>query len=233
MSFPNRILPPLPLHPHLSNEALERRWSKPDALTSYKIMLDETSNAVSKESEAPKAAPNSSSPAADQTTPSDVDVALEDYESPKYPPPRSTPQEPEPLEESIKTVQPASPRRDSDTWEGESPSSICLCQPEPKVPRPRNGTYPDATDPKSGSHPSVLQRNPQIFRTANASNTYIAFILYRQHNQAAVVAQNRGLANPEVSKIIGEHWRKLSHDDKNHWKLLADVNNPYPNLLHI
>ena len=53
-----------------------------------------------------------------------------------------------------------------------------------------------------------------------------AFILYRQHNQAAVVAQNPRLANPEVSKIIGDHWRNLSADEKNHWKLLADVSIP-------
>ena len=56
---------------------------------------------------------------------------------------------------------------------------------------------------------------------ADTFNT--AFILYRQHNQAGVVAQNPRLANPEVSKIIGDHWRNLSADEKNHWKLLADV----------
>lgn len=68
-------------------------------------------------------------------------------------------------------------------------------------------------------------------RDAHIHNGYIyglifsfsAFILYRQHNQAAVVAQNPGLANPEISKIIGDHWRNLSPGDKNHWKLLADV----------
>ena len=26
-----------------------------------------------------------------------------------------------------------------DIWQGESPSQLCLCQPDPKVPRPRNG----------------------------------------------------------------------------------------------
>jgi len=50
-----------------------------------------------------------------------------------------------------------------------------------------------------------------------------AFILYRQHNQAAVVQQHPGLANPEISKIIGDHWRNLSSEDKSHWKLLAEV----------
>jgi HMG box factor len=51
----------------------------------------------------------------------------------------------------------------------------------------------------------------------------IAFILYRQHYQAAVVAQNPGLANPEISKIIGEQWRALSTDTKEEWKALAEV----------
>ncbi|KAL2782804.1 high mobility group box domain-containing protein [Aspergillus keveii] len=70
----------------------------------------------------------------------------------------------------------------------DSATQFCLCQPEPKIPRPRN-----------------------------------AFILYRQHHQAAVVAQNPGLANPEISKIIGEQWRKLPQATKDEWKNLAEV----------
>lgn len=139
MSFPNRVLP---LLPHVSNEALEHRWSRPDPLKAYKIMPDETSNAASKDTKAPTPTPNSSSPAEDRATPSPVDVDLEDYESPKYPPPRSTPQEPESAEETTRAVRPSTTHRDSDSWQGESPSSICLCQPDPKVPRPRNGMYP-------------------------------------------------------------------------------------------
>ncbi|KAK2768460.1 hypothetical protein FQN54_000315 [Arachnomyces sp. PD_36] len=64
---------------------------------------------------------------------------------------------------------------------------FCLCQPDPKIPRPRN-----------------------------------AFILYRQHYQASVVAQNPGLANPEISKIIGEQWRALPNEIKQEWKDLAE-----------
>ncbi|KAA8648750.1 hypothetical protein EYZ11_011760 [Aspergillus tanneri] len=66
-------------------------------------------------------------------------------------------------------------------------TQFCLCQPDPKIPRPRN-----------------------------------AFILYRQHYQAAVVAQNPGLANPDISKIIGEQWRKLPQETKDEWKALAE-----------
>ncbi|EGC43237.1 HMG box protein [Histoplasma capsulatum var. duboisii H88] len=64
---------------------------------------------------------------------------------------------------------------------------FCLCQPDPKIPRPRN-----------------------------------AFILFRQHFQASVVAQNPGLANPEISKIIGEKWRTLPLESKQDWKNLAE-----------
>lgn len=50
-----------------------------------------------------------------------------------------------------------------------------------------------------------------------------AFILYRQHHQAVVVLNNPGMANPEISKIIGEQWRHLSDEEKNKWKALAEV----------
>nr|OQO21776.1 hypothetical protein B0A51_12783 [Rachicladosporium sp. CCFEE 5018] len=49
-----------------------------------------------------------------------------------------------------------------------------------------------------------------------------AFILYRQHHQAKVVAQHPGLANPDISKIIGEQWRNQPNEVKNEWKALAE-----------
>ncbi|KAB5585451.1 HMG box protein [Coniochaeta sp. 2T2.1] len=57
---------------------------------------------------------------------------------------------------------------------------------------------------------------PKVPRPRNA------FILYRQHHQAQVVAQNPGLANPEISKIIGERWREESDEHKEQWKRLAE-----------
>ncbi|KAF2860874.1 hypothetical protein K470DRAFT_196811, partial [Piedraia hortae CBS 480.64] len=69
----------------------------------------------------------------------------------------------------------------------ETPLHVCICQPDPKIPRPRN-----------------------------------AFILYRQHHQAMVVAQNPGLANPEISKIIGEQWQNSPPEVKSEWKALAE-----------
>jgi HMG box factor len=56
-----------------------------------------------------------------------------------------------------------------------------------------------------------------------------AFILYRQHYQAQVSAENPGLANPEISKIIGEQWREQPLQVKSDWKRLAEVyaSSPY------
>lgn len=51
----------------------------------------------------------------------------------------------------------------------------------------------------------------------------VAFILYRQNHQAAVVSQNPGLANPDISKIIGEQWRNEPEEEKNRWKAYAEV----------
>ncbi|KAL9603132.1 MAG: hypothetical protein Q9219_001335 [cf. Caloplaca sp. 3 TL-2023] len=79
------------------------------------------------------------------------------------------------------------PSQSNELTKWTAPSSICLCQPDPKVPRPRN-----------------------------------AFILYRQHHQAHVVAQFPGLANPDISKVIGDHWRQSPPEVKAHWKNLAD-----------
>ncbi|KAK7518595.1 hypothetical protein IWZ03DRAFT_308629, partial [Phyllosticta citriasiana] len=71
--------------------------------------------------------------------------------------------------------------------DGSTANHVCLCQPDPKIPRPRN-----------------------------------AFILYRQHHHAAIVAENPGLANPEISKIIGEQWRSEPESIREEWKTLAD-----------
>ncbi|CAI7566720.1 unnamed protein product [Penicillium manginii] len=62
----------------------------------------------------------------------------------------------------------------------------------------------------------LCKPDPKIPRPRNA------FILYRQHHQAAVVTHNPGLANPEISKIIGMQWRALKEGEKNEWRALAE-----------
>lgn len=92
---------------------------------------------------------------------------------------------------------------------GESAITFCLCQPEPKVPRPRNGECLDT----------------MLFSLAQDKTTDVAaaFILYRQNHQASVAAHNPGLANPDISKIIGKQWSNESEDEKNRWKAYAEV----------
>ncbi|KAK5112137.1 hypothetical protein LTR62_004480 [Meristemomyces frigidus] len=86
----------------------------------------------------------------------------------------------------------------------DSTAHVCICQPDPKIPRPRNGELRDVRD---------CQEPPLILA---------AFILYRQHHQAQVVSQHPGLANPEISKIIGEQWQNQSAEVKAKWKGLAE-----------
>ncbi|RVX75701.1 hypothetical protein B0A52_00057 [Exophiala mesophila] len=70
----------------------------------------------------------------------------------------------------------------------DSGPNVCLCQPDPKIPRPRN-----------------------------------SFILFRQAQQANIIAQNPGIPNPEVSKIIGKQWQHLSAEAKEEWNTLAEL----------
>ncbi|KAK9462793.1 uncharacterized protein V1516DRAFT_671140 [Lipomyces oligophaga] len=60
---------------------------------------------------------------------------------------------------------------------------------------------------------------PQTARIPRPRN---AFILYRQHQHAAIVAEYPGKTNPEISKIIGEQWRHLSPEEKAVWHRLGD-----------
>ena len=117
---------------------------------------------------------------------------------------------------------------------GEPASHFCLCQPDPKIPRPRNGT--SSTDPVlfQRLHHELVHVIHWLFVDVTSLSSLFssflangsvspAFILYRQHYQAAVVAQHPGLANPEISKIIGEQWRSLPAKSKNEWKAVAEV----------
>ncbi|KAG7114094.1 Silenced mating-type M-specific polypeptide Mc like protein [Verticillium longisporum] len=48
------------------------------------------------------------------------------------------------------------------------------------------------------------------------------YILESQHHQAQVVSEHPGLANPDISKIIGEQWRQQPDNVKAGWKKLAE-----------
>ena len=142
MSF-HRVLPLLPV---LSNEALRDRWAtKPDTLLSSRIMPDDSNpedGVASKNSEAFSTSTKKSPSPPDDQGPSSIgdEEELESYRSSNYPT-RALSQTPDAGSRPSKTVEKSSTDEALDGWQGESPSSICLCQPDPKVPRPRNGTY--------------------------------------------------------------------------------------------
>jgi hypothetical protein len=119
-------------------------------------------------------------------------------------------------------------RSASSTEYGELSEHVCLCQPEPKIPRPRNGRsyflFISDVDIPEPSLFYVNKENGLCLRSSPpAADFFVAFILYRQHHQHAIVASNPGLANPEVSKIIGEQWQAESEYQKKIWQDLAQV----------
>ncbi|KAL8744201.1 MAG: hypothetical protein Q9190_003529 [Brigantiaea leucoxantha] len=180
MSY-HRVLPPPPA---LATQSSNAPWlPRPDSLLQNQIMTDENSksnqNGHGNQGLASSSAP--SSPVQDKASSSPVHHRQEESSGART---RSS----GPVSsEGEKRLQRRLPFISKETVNWDSPSSICLCQPDPKVPRPRN-----------------------------------AFILYRQHHQAHIVAQNPGLSNPEISKVIGEHWRSSSPEVQKHWKNLAE-----------
>ncbi|GIJ84936.1 hypothetical protein Asppvi_003791 [Aspergillus pseudoviridinutans] len=87
----------------------------------------------------------------------------------------------------------------------ESVVQSCLCQTGRNIPRPKNG-----------------KTLPIIKHGRRADGKQAAFFLYRQHYQATAVAQNPGLGNAHISRIIGAQWRMLPEEMKNIWHANAN-----------
>jgi hypothetical protein len=72
----------------------------------------------------------------------------------------------------------------------------------------------------------TLQNKENFFvcgPASSAADFFVAFILYRQHHQQAIIARNPGLNNPDISKIIGEQWKAEGEESKKVWQDLALV----------
>ncbi len=131
MSY-HRVLPPPPA---LASQDISSWSIEPDSLLRHKIMTTESPNNFSRKTKSLTPFQNPSSPEADKALSSPGLQSLEDYvDSPQVGKKKSFSQI------SNESHKPRS-RLPSVSWDLESPSQICLCQPDPKIPRPRNGIY--------------------------------------------------------------------------------------------
>ncbi|KAI0019779.1 hypothetical protein F4780DRAFT_792512 [Xylariomycetidae sp. FL0641] len=90
---------------------------------------------------------------------------------------------------------------------------------EANHPRMQSLSIYTPTSTRSDGHRDFIclcTKAPKVPRPRNA------FILYRQAWQGSVAEHNPGLANPEISKLIGEKWREQPEEVKNYWKQLAE-----------
>ncbi|EFR03875.1 HMG-box transcription factor [Nannizzia gypsea CBS 118893] len=94
----------------------------------------------------------------------------------------------------------------------------CLIKPETAHQECSTSPYSPKSDftEESNVQFCLCGPEPKIPRPRNA------FILFRQHLQSSVVAENPGLPNPDISKIIGKIWKGLPLKDQEPWKKHAD-----------
>ncbi|KAI8591789.1 high mobility group box domain-containing protein, partial [Geranomyces variabilis] len=59
-----------------------------------------------------------------------------------------------------------------------------------------------------------------------------SWILYRQEKHPIVLAQNEGITNNEISKVVAEWWRNEPDDVKNVYKCRAEEERRRHRILH-
>ena len=142
MSYHRVLPPPSPAIQDPSSWGFE-----PDSLLRHKIMPTEPVNDLNNRKKSLTPSQKPSSPERDKAVSSPGIESLEDYVD--SPPARAR---------SCSQISSESHRRGSTLpsvpWQGDSSSLICLCQPDPKIPRPRNGKssislYRSCTDPET------------------------------------------------------------------------------------
>lgn len=128
MSYHRVLPPPSPATQDISSWGVEA-----DSLLRHKIMPTEAAKDLNKKKKSLTPSQKPSSPEGDKAINSPGRESLEDYND--SPPARAR---------SSSQISSEGHRQGSNSisipWQGESSSLICLCQPEPKIPRPRNGT---------------------------------------------------------------------------------------------
>ncbi|CAG8459783.1 6467_t:CDS:2 [Paraglomus brasilianum] len=74
----------------------------------------------------------------------------------------------------------------------------------------------DDMDNKTSAKSTTKQKKPYIPRPPNS------FILYRQHHHPLILNQNPGINNSEISRIVADHWKNLSEEEREEWKRKAE-----------
>ncbi|KAF8539982.1 hypothetical protein BDD12DRAFT_987178 [Trichophaea hybrida] len=96
-------------------------------------------------------------------------------------------------------------------------TAVSMADPKSACDRPIAAMASDFGLTTASPHSICLCQAPtRIPRPRNA------FILFRQHHHAAVVAQYPGKPNPEISKIIGQMWKRSGDEVKAVWQSHAD-----------
>lgn len=135
MSY-HRVLPPPPA---LANQNRAGSWIiEPEALLQPRKMTNQKTYGGANKNRSPTSSEKSSSPAAERVSPSIE--SLEKFEDPPKARKRSSSQASDGENFQLQRRLPSISKASTVSLQGESPSQICLCQPDPKVPRPRNGT---------------------------------------------------------------------------------------------
>ena len=127
MSYHRVLPPPSPATQKISSWGVEA-----DSLLRHKIMPTEDASDLNNKKKSLTPSQKPSSPEGDNSISSPGIESLEDYVV-----------SPTARARSSSPISSESHRRGSNLtpipWQGEPSSLICLCQPEPKIPRPRNG----------------------------------------------------------------------------------------------
>lgn len=135
MSY-HRVLPPLPAHSVATKGFVEQ-----DSLLRHKIMTTQSSNAIADRTKS-LTSERSSSPVPEKDAASSGEESVEDsVDSPNIPTSSSSQATSNRGGQRVEKDVPSVSRPSPVLWQGEFPSQICLCQPDPKVPRPRNGMF--------------------------------------------------------------------------------------------
>ncbi|KAJ3137361.1 hypothetical protein HDU90_002148 [Geranomyces variabilis] len=97
--------------------------------------------------------------------------------------------------------------------------------------RPSSAVANNATSPATAAG-AAAAAGAKNAKTAGAKRPANSWILYRQEKHPIVLAQNEGITNNEISKVVAEWWRNEPDDVKNVYKCRAEEERRRHRILH-